>query len=120
MAEENVTLLSESNKNRCVKELSELKSLRIPKKSDSRSVASVLIPLVTFHDQPEKVGLLYTKRSAHLSKHAREVCFPGGKVDGSESPIEAAIREAHEEIGLEEKNLEIWTSLPPISDAKGK
>ena len=60
-------------------------------------------------------GLLYTKRSPRLSSHAREVCFPGGKKDEKESFIEAALRESNEELGLDPKNIEIWTSLPPMS-----
>ena len=58
---------------------------------------------------------MYTKRSPRLSSHAREVCFPGGKKDEKESFIEAALRESNEELGLDPKNIEIWTSLPPMS-----
>ena len=43
----------------------------------------------------------------------------GGKVDENETPIQAALRETNEEIGIEENSIEIWTSLPPLADHKG-
>lgn len=59
--------------------------------------AAVLIPVV---DRPEPTVLL-TQRSAHLSSHAGQISFPGGKIDATDaSPLEAALREAMEEIGL--------------------
>ena len=59
--------------------------------------AAVLIPVV---DHPEPTVLL-TQRSPHLSSHAGQISFPGGKIDaGDASPMDAALREAHEEVGL--------------------
>src|SRR5947209_1953172 len=59
--------------------------------------AAVLIPVV---DHPEPTVLL-TQRSAHLNEHAGQISFPGGKIDAADaSPLEAALREAKEEIGL--------------------
>ena len=45
-------------------------------------------------------SLLLTRRGAHLSAHARQWAFPGGRVDAGETPLEAALREMHEEVGL--------------------
>jgi 8-oxo-dGTP pyrophosphatase MutT (NUDIX family) len=59
--------------------------------------AAVLIPVV---DHPEPTVLL-TQRSAHLNDHAGQISFPGGKIDPTDaSPLDAAIREACEEVGL--------------------
>ncbi len=59
--------------------------------------AAVLIPVVD-HAEPT---VLLTQRSAHLSSHAGQISFPGGKIDATDaSPLDAALREAHEEIGL--------------------
>jgi 8-oxo-dGTP pyrophosphatase MutT (NUDIX family) len=59
--------------------------------------AAVLIPVV---DHPEPTVLL-TQRSAHLNDHAGQISFPGGKIDATDaSPLDAALREAEEEIGL--------------------
>jgi len=59
--------------------------------------AAVLIPVV---DRPEPTVLL-TQRSPHLSSHAGQISFPGGKIDATDaSPLDAALREACEEVGL--------------------
>jgi 8-oxo-dGTP pyrophosphatase MutT (NUDIX family) len=60
--------------------------------------AAVLIAVV---DHPEPTVLL-TQRSAHLNDHAGQISFPGGKIDPTDaSPLDAALREANEEVGLE-------------------
>jgi 8-oxo-dGTP pyrophosphatase MutT (NUDIX family) len=60
--------------------------------------AAVLIPVV---DHPEPTVLL-TQRSAHLADHAGQIAFPGGKIDATDaSPLDTALREAEEEIGLD-------------------
>ena len=59
--------------------------------------AAVLIPIVE-HAQPT---VLLTQRAAHLNDHAGQISFPGGKIDATDaSPLDAALREAEEEIGL--------------------
>jgi 8-oxo-dGTP pyrophosphatase MutT (NUDIX family) len=59
--------------------------------------AAVLVALVD-HPQPT---VLLTQRAAHLNDHAGQISFPGGKIDASDaSPLDAALREAEEEIGL--------------------
>ena len=65
--------------------------------------AAVLIPVV---DHPEPTVLL-TQRSEHLSSHAGQISFPGGKIDATDaSPMDAALREAHEEVGLKREFIE--------------
>src|SRR5664279_5471742 len=60
--------------------------------------AAVLIPVVD-HPQPT---VLLTQRAAHLNDHAGQISFPGGKIDSTDaSPLDAALREAEEEIGLD-------------------
>jgi 8-oxo-dGTP pyrophosphatase MutT (NUDIX family) len=59
--------------------------------------AAVLIPIVN-HAEPT---VLLTQRAAHLNDHAGQISFPGGKIDPTDaSPLDAALREAEEEIGL--------------------
>lgn len=60
--------------------------------------AAVLIPVVA---RPEPAVLL-TQRTPDLTSHSGQIAFPGGKIDpADESPQAAALREAHEEIGLD-------------------
>ena len=61
--------------------------------------AAVLVPVIA---DPENPRLILTRRTDHLSSHAGQVAFPGGKIDaGDRDPVAAALREAHEEIGLD-------------------
>ncbi|MDJ0841845.1 MAG: CoA pyrophosphatase [Acidobacteriota bacterium] len=60
------------------------------------SGSAVLIPIT----RGEKPTLLYTLRSRHLKHHPGQVSFPGGRIEPRESGWDAAVREAHEEIGL--------------------
>ncbi len=71
--------------------------------------AAVLIPLVA---RPEPT-LLLTQRTAHLSTHSGQIAFPGGKVDESDAGvIDAALREAEEEVGLAREFVQVLGTLP--------
>jgi 8-oxo-dGTP pyrophosphatase MutT (NUDIX family) len=60
--------------------------------------AAVLVPLVT--REPELTVLL-TQRTPHLQAHAGQVAFPGGRIETSDrDPVQAALRETEEEVGL--------------------
>jgi 8-oxo-dGTP pyrophosphatase MutT (NUDIX family) len=60
--------------------------------------AAVLVPLV---DRTEGPSVLLTQRTLHLSAHAGQISFPGGRIEESDTDaIEAALRETEEEIGL--------------------
>lgn len=59
--------------------------------------AAVLVPLVR-HDSG--LTVLLTQRTAHLSHHAGQVSFPGGRLEHGEDPLTAALRETAEEIGI--------------------
>ncbi len=57
--------------------------------------------------------LILTKRSAALKHHPGQIAFPGGKKDEHDKDLtEAALREAHEEIGLAPENVEVIGALP--------
>ena len=62
--------------------------------------ASVLIPIILREAGP---SVMLTQRTAHLSSHAGQIAFPGGRQDDGESAVDAALREAMEETGLEAK-----------------
>jgi len=69
----------------------------LPSFPDAR-VSAVLIALVDGEDGAE---VLLTRRSMLMRNHAGEISFPGGRLDPGETPIETALREAHEEVGLD-------------------
>ena len=65
--------------------------------------AAVLVAIV---DHPEPTILL-TQRAQHLPDHPGQVSFPGGKIDKTDrSPLDSALREAEEEIGLDRAHVE--------------
>ncbi|MBE0552694.1 MAG: CoA pyrophosphatase [Rhodobacteraceae bacterium] len=64
--------------------------------------------------------VILTKRSSHLKHHPGQIAFPGGKQDaGDPTPEAAALREAHEEIGLPPGLVEIWGRLPAHETVTG-
>ncbi len=78
--------------------------------------AAVLLPIV---DRPGGLRVLLTLRAADLRAHSGQVAFPGGKIDAGETPREAALREAYEEIGLEERFVEALGWLDPYFTGTG-
>lgn len=69
----------------------------LPSFPDAR-VSAVLVALAEGDDGAE---VLLTRRSMQLRTHRGEMSFPGGRLDPGETPVETALREAHEEVGLD-------------------
>jgi len=95
----------------------DLLNTRTPKPIEEQGVslrrAAVLIPLF-------KVGaeysILFTKRTDSVEAHKGQISFPGGRVEEEDgSPLETALREADEEIGLSRKDV---TVLGQMDDAR--
>ena len=79
--------------------------------------ASVLIPVLTFKEDLE---ILLTKRSVNLRDHPGQIAFPGGKKEQCDNnPMETALREAEEEVGLKTSHVEVISSLPTHKTATG-
>ena len=71
--------------------------------------ASVLIPLV---QTSKGIEVILTKRASHLTHHPGQISFPGGKVEESDLNLtHTALREAEEEIGLQQNDVEIIGQL---------
>ncbi len=76
----------------------------------ARIPAAVLVPLV---ERDAGLTVLLTQRAATLKDHAGQISFPGGRVEPDDADAwRAALREAHEEIGLAEHFVEFAGYLP--------
>jgi 8-oxo-dGTP pyrophosphatase MutT (NUDIX family) len=78
--------------------------------------AAVLLPII---DRPGGLTVLLTLRASNLRAHSGQVAFPGGKIDAGETPRDAALREAQEEIGLEARFVEPLGWLDPFFTGTG-
>lgn len=78
--------------------------------------ASVLVPLV----MRDQVSVLLTQRTAHLSKHAGQISFPGGRQEPTDpDPVATALREAQEEVGLDPSRVRVLGTLPTYATGTG-
>jgi 8-oxo-dGTP pyrophosphatase MutT (NUDIX family) len=72
--------------------------------------AAVLVPLI---DRPDGLTVLLTQRASQMAKHAAQISFPGGRLEDSDADMaSAALREAHEEIGLDPSHVSVFGYLP--------
>ncbi len=79
--------------------------------------AAVLVPVV---DRGRDATLLLTRRADTLRKHSGQIAFPGGAIDAEDGTAEqAALREAHEEIGLAAERAEIIGHMPHYLTGSG-
>jgi 8-oxo-dGTP pyrophosphatase MutT (NUDIX family) len=79
--------------------------------------AAVMVPLV---QRPHGVQVLLTQRTAHLSDHAGQISFPGGRVEAADATREeTALRETEEEIGLARAHVRVLGRLPEYEIPSG-
>ena len=78
--------------------------------------ASVLLALLA---RPAGLAMLFTVRSPHLKDHAGQVSLPGGRIAEGETAAAAALREAHEEVGLTPGAVDVLGSLDVLLTGTG-
>jgi len=95
-------------------EISDLENVfkgRKPGAEEGFRFFSILVPVVQKED---KLFLLYNVRAKHMVRQPGEICFPGGEIEGDETPQACALRETFEEIGIRETDIKIINQLDTI------
>ena len=82
-----------------------------------RRPAAVLVPVLGA--EQGALRLLLTQRTDHLRDHAGQISFPGGGLKSGETSLEAALREAEEEVGLARSAVEIFGEMPRYHTGTG-
>ena len=88
-----------------------------PKPMDAAGCFAVLVPLVRDGDG---LSLLYEVRARTMRRQPGEICFPGGKVEGTESPEECALRETWEELAIPASAVHVMGPLDFIAHRSGR
>jgi 8-oxo-dGTP pyrophosphatase MutT (NUDIX family) len=88
---------------------------------DSRTIArahpaAAIAPIVA---RPAGLTVLLTQRAANLRMHSGQIAFPGGQIEVGETARGTALREAREEVGLEERYVEPLGWLDPYLTSTG-
>ena len=80
------------------------------------AIASVLVPLV----QRAELSVLLTRRADHLTDHAGQISFPGGRAEPDDvDEVATALREAKEEIGLLAQHVQVLGTMPTYTTITG-
>jgi 8-oxo-dGTP pyrophosphatase MutT (NUDIX family) len=82
-----------------------------------RRAAAVLVPIVT---RADGLAILFTRRTEHLAQHAGQISFPGGGVDpGDQDAVATAMRETHEEVGIDPVQMRPFGYLDCLDTVSG-
>ncbi|MBR6529043.1 MAG: CoA pyrophosphatase [Firmicutes bacterium] len=88
---------------------------RAPGDIGKRKNCSVLIPLVEIDG---KLHILYEQRSTKIKTQPGDVCFPGGVMEKGETPIECALRETEEEIGIAQDKIRVLGQFDSLFEVR--
>lgn len=90
---------------------------RTPRLMDASGSFAVLVPLVR---DREGISLLYEVRAHTMRRQPGEICFPGGKLEGAESPEACALRETWEELAIPASAIHVMGPLDFIAHRSGR
>jgi 8-oxo-dGTP pyrophosphatase MutT (NUDIX family) len=80
--------------------------------ANKSNAAAVLIPMF---ERRGELHIVYIRRSDHVASHRGQVAFPGGRVDPVDATLlDAALREAHEEVGIPPSIVQVIGALPTM------
>jgi 8-oxo-dGTP pyrophosphatase MutT (NUDIX family) len=83
--------------------------------ANKSNAAAVLMPLFA---RDGELHIVYIRRSDHVASHRGQVAFPGGRVEAIDATLlDAALREAHEEVGLDPATVDVIGGLPTMHTA---
>jgi len=80
----------------------------------SRPIVKRAAVLLALFEEDGETYVVLTRRATTLRSHRGEIALPGGRADGDETPVETALREAHEEVGIEPASVTPIGWLSPI------
>jgi 8-oxo-dGTP pyrophosphatase MutT (NUDIX family) len=81
--------------------------------ANKSNAAAVLIPLF---EREGELHMVFIRRSDHVASHRGQVAFPGGRVEAVDATLlDAALREAHEEVGLDPATVDVVGGLPTMN-----
>jgi 8-oxo-dGTP pyrophosphatase MutT (NUDIX family) len=80
--------------------------------ANKSNAAAVLMPLF---ERDGELHVVYIRRSDHVASHRGQVAFPGGRVEPVDATLlDAALREAHEEVGIDPATVDVVGGLPTM------
>ncbi|HYK63640.1 MAG TPA: CoA pyrophosphatase [Patescibacteria group bacterium] len=83
--------------------------------ANKNNAAAVLIPMFERRDE---LHIVYIRRSDRVASHRGQVAFPGGRVDPVDTTLlDAALREAHEEVGIHPATVDVVGPLATMHTA---
>ena len=83
---------------------------------------AILVPILQIRAKDQctyEPQLLYEVRAAKLDRQPGEICFPGGLIEPRETPLQAALRETEEEVGIPREDIEIAAKLDSVYSTSG-
>ena len=88
----------------------------LPELRAATDIPAAVLIAITDRDEP---GVILTVRREHLRTHAGQIAFPGGRIDPGEAAVEAALREAREEILLDPSAIDLVGAIEPYRTVTG-